>query len=301
MALPRKFKPHDLIILRELNTLCGRPILTSESREAYDRMLLGLIESLEPRDLTERLWVKDIATYTWEINRCTRHMALVPERKLQQLREQRAQHVKAAAQNKQAQIRKLAAENKDCEPSADLMRAALEKADAILQQSATELEHADAHERGMDYIERLDKLRNAAVAKRDDVLDQLARYRAVLGKHSWKPPVIDYEAETKYEKPERFNVEFFEDFILPELRKANQERTPPASSEAPVNCEVKQEESSQPPSESGVKQEDTPPASSGPPSNCQVNQKETAATSSQPPPGSEVKQEGPPPASAGTE
>jgi hypothetical protein len=300
MALPRKFKPHDLIILRELKTLFGRPVLTSENREAYDRMLLGLIESIDPRDHLERLWVKDIATYTWEIHRWTRHMALVPERKFQQHREQRAQHIKAAAQNKQAQIHKLSVENKDCD-SADLVRAALEKADAILQQSATEFDHADAHERGIEYIERLDKLRNAAVAKRENALDQLVRYRAVLGKHSWKPPVIDYEAETKYEKPERFNVEFFEDFILPELRKANQERTPPASSEPPVNCEVKQEESSQPPPESGMKQEDIPPASSEAPSNCKVNQEEKPPTSSQPPPGSAVKQEGPPPASSGTE
>ena len=87
MALPRKFKPRDLTISSELKTLYGRPVVTSENRAAYDRMLLGLIECLDPKDCMERSLVKDIATNTWEIARYTRHMALVPERKFQQLRE----------------------------------------------------------------------------------------------------------------------------------------------------------------------------------------------------------------------
>jgi hypothetical protein len=259
MALPRKFKPRDLTICSELKTLYGRPVLTSENRAAYDRMLLGLIECLDPTDCMERSQVKDIATYTWEIARYTRHMAWVPERKFQQLREQRAQHVKAAAQSKQAQVGKLAAENKDGQPTADLGRAALEKADAILQQSATELDHADAHERGIEYIERLDKLRNAAVAKRENAFDQLVRYRAVFRKIGWLPPVIDYEAEppaggTKNDEGERFD--FFKEFILPELGKppsnseGKQEGTPPTSSEPTPDSEVKQE--GPPPASSGT-------------------------------------------------
>src|SRR5262245_44941938 len=69
MALPRKFKPHDLTISSELKMLYGRPVLTSENRAAYDRMLLGLIECLVPKDCMERSHVKDIATYTREIGR----------------------------------------------------------------------------------------------------------------------------------------------------------------------------------------------------------------------------------------
>ena len=60
MALPRKFKPRDLTISSELKTLYGRPVVTSENRAAYDRMLLGLIECLDPKDCMERSLVKDI-------------------------------------------------------------------------------------------------------------------------------------------------------------------------------------------------------------------------------------------------
>jgi hypothetical protein len=57
------------------------------------------------------------------------------------------------------------------------MRASLKEIEAVMLQSPTEFDHADALERGIDYAERLDKLLNAATARRDDVLRQLERYR----------------------------------------------------------------------------------------------------------------------------
>ena len=39
-------------------------------------------------------------------------------------------------------------------------------------QSPTEFDHADALERGIEYAERIDKLLNAATARRDDILQQ---------------------------------------------------------------------------------------------------------------------------------
>ena len=61
-------------------------------------------------------------------------------------------------------------------------------------QSPTEFDHADALERGIEYAERLDKLLNAATARRDDVLRQLERYRDGLSARQFgSPEVTDYD------------------------------------------------------------------------------------------------------------
>jgi hypothetical protein len=57
----------------------------------------------------------------------------------------------------------------------------VEEVDAILQQNATELDHARALEVGIVYLERLDRLRMAALARRNHALQQLERYRDGLG------------------------------------------------------------------------------------------------------------------------
>jgi hypothetical protein len=170
--------PYHLQVLAEIKRLCGPPpVLSTENVKAYDTMMLRLIESLSPRDFMEGLLIKHLADCTWEIIRYTRHKTLLMERKHRQLLDSRAQHIKAAAQDKQAQARKFAEERKDCKPQADAMHATLKEIEAIMLQSPTDLDHADALERGIEYAERLDKLLNAATARRDDVLQQWERYR----------------------------------------------------------------------------------------------------------------------------
>jgi predicted secreted protein len=174
-GFPKKINPYHLLILAEIKTLCGQPpVLSTESTEAYNTMLLRLIESIGPKDFVERLFCKHIADCTWEIIRYTRHKMLLMERRHRQALDSRAQQLKAAAQKKQAGP----ADGKTgCETPTDAMRASLKEIEAVMLQSPTEFDHADALERGIDYAERLDKLLNAATARRDDVLRQLERYR----------------------------------------------------------------------------------------------------------------------------
>jgi hypothetical protein len=88
-----------LLILAETNKLCGPPpVLSTESVEAYNTMLLRLIESIWPRDFIERLFCKHIADSTWEIIRYTRHKMLLMERRYRQALDNRAQCMKVAAQ-----------------------------------------------------------------------------------------------------------------------------------------------------------------------------------------------------------
>jgi hypothetical protein len=77
---------HHLLAMAEIKKLCGPPpVLSTESVEAYDKMLFRLVESLEPRDALEQLFAKHLADCTWEIIRYTRHKTLLMERKHRQL------------------------------------------------------------------------------------------------------------------------------------------------------------------------------------------------------------------------
>jgi hypothetical protein len=162
MSGQRKIPELYLVMFADIKKSFGpAPVLSCENIKAYDLMLLRLIESIEPRDFLERMLVKDVADCSWEIIRLGRHKILLVERR----HLSHVQRVKAAAHNKAI---------------ANAVHAAVKEAEAIVLQSPpTELELADALERGIDYAERLDKMLNTAVAKRDCALAQLERLRTV--------------------------------------------------------------------------------------------------------------------------
>jgi hypothetical protein len=45
------------------------PILLNESREAYDQLRASIIETIEPKNTYEWMWVKSLLTYGWEERR----------------------------------------------------------------------------------------------------------------------------------------------------------------------------------------------------------------------------------------
>src|SRR6202023_4080592 len=102
-GFPKKIYPYHLLILAEIKTLCGQPpVLSTESTEAYNTMLLRLIESVRPKDFIERLFCRHIADSTWEIIRYTPHKIFLMERRHRQALDHRAKCMKVAAQKKQA-------------------------------------------------------------------------------------------------------------------------------------------------------------------------------------------------------
>jgi hypothetical protein len=247
----------SLLILAEIKALCGPPpVLSTENVGAYDTIMVRIIESLGPQDFMERLDVKHLTDTTWEIIRYTRQTPLLIERKYRQHLERRVQRIKAAAQDKPAQ-------------SADAMRAALKEIEAMMLQSPTELDHADALESGIEYAERIDKLRNAAIARRDHILQQYFEYReARVG--------IRFTTITGCESGlhGRRMEDCFKDSRAVDVRnsEAKQVEASPASSDPEVKQgevppaspgpEIKQDEASPASSNSEAKQVDTPLAAS---------------------------------------
>src|SRR5215207_6205548 len=53
--------------LREL--LSSRPLLSNESAEDYDQLLTSLAVALEPKDVVEWVWCKDVQDLIWECRR----------------------------------------------------------------------------------------------------------------------------------------------------------------------------------------------------------------------------------------
>jgi hypothetical protein len=123
--------PTDSIVA-EINNLCGRPpVLTSENLEAYQRLLFGLFETIQPRDTLEQLFVRGLADSFWEILRLTRHKTLSIERKQRQTLEGQA-HQQPATEFDHAEALELGI--KYAKQLDDLLNAATARRDDILVQ-----------------------------------------------------------------------------------------------------------------------------------------------------------------------
>jgi hypothetical protein len=247
--LQEKPAPYNLLIMIDIKKLCGPPpILSCENVKAYDTMLFRLIESLKPGDVMEGLFVRHLADCEWEIIRYGRHKILLMERGHRQLLDTRAQRIKAAAQNKQAQARS--------ESPADATHAALKEIEATTLQAPTQADYAEALEHGIDYAERLDALLNAAIARRDDVLLQRERYRDARSCFGFTPVTHYVPGASERRMREEFGAIAAEQKRLDDM--CQQDEALPAA----PNSEGKQVESPPASPNSGDKQVEPPPASS---------------------------------------
>src|SRR5262245_65154403 len=79
--------PHttDFVELKEL--FGPPPVLSSEDPKAYDAMLACILASLKPRDFIEQMLGKDLTDATWDMQRYSRHKALVIERQYREQQE----------------------------------------------------------------------------------------------------------------------------------------------------------------------------------------------------------------------
>ena len=122
--------------------------------------------------------------------------ALAIERRARQLREFQAKRAKALAQMKPEGSQPYPAnELGRMDELEDKIEDTVNDVDAILDKPMAELDHARALEKGVVYHLQLDQLLNTAIARRDDALEQLDRYRRGSGKRLRKASdeIIDAE------------------------------------------------------------------------------------------------------------
>jgi hypothetical protein len=163
------------------------PVLSTENVEAYNAMLAYCSNSVKPRDFIEQMLIRDTVDASWEIRRYLMHKNWGIERKFRDRIKYEAKRETESAGRK----RQLFAGQPEQEPreSPELERVfelecdidgSIEDIDRI-SQKPDELDHARALENAIEFHEKLDKLHNAAVARRDNALEQLERYRNGLG------------------------------------------------------------------------------------------------------------------------
>jgi hypothetical protein len=168
-----------------LQLLGAPPVLSTENARSYHEIMGRLLECLAPRDFMEQMLIKELTDCTWEMARYTRHKTLSMERGFRE-------HLKFPRQDalaKRLADERLADERLADERLADERLAARpgEPADAgdgsvgCADAIAVELDHARALEVTLGYHERVDKLLITATARRNNVLDQIERYRDALG------------------------------------------------------------------------------------------------------------------------
>jgi len=183
--MTKKASGTSAIDLPELKDLLGpAPVLSTESERSFHEIWARLVQDIRPDDFIEQLLIRQIADCTWEIIRYTRHKTLTIERAFRQ-------HCEIRARRKQTPTRAAAEEvaepgsefDRLCELE-DVVEGTVEDVDEILNRPPKELDHAEGLEKSIEYHERLDKLLNLAVMRRNDTLRLLEEYREGFGRRA---------------------------------------------------------------------------------------------------------------------
>src|SRR5262249_5259858 len=152
--IDRKYIPPDWNKVYPL--LGGPPVWSTENMQAYTDLINDLTQTLEPRDPTELMLVKQAADASWEAARVAREKNGLPERRYQQRRQAVAE----------TQRRNGAA------------KATIE---GTMSKSATALDHSLGLEAGFNHYKGLDVAQSRAIKRWDNALRQIARWRDGLG------------------------------------------------------------------------------------------------------------------------
>ena len=221
--------------LQEMKKLFSAPILSSESLQTYYTIMARFMESLEPRDFLEKMFVKDLTDATFDMMRFSSHKMMVIEREHEQLHEKEAERLDGQLgklkqslaceldriwhENEKARKAKEAKEANDAKNTKNTAKkaqatAAVDETDRVaeleaaidakraeikklLKQVPEEQDHAKALLTGIEQFEQLDRLQSVAIGRRNNVLAQLELYRQGLGQRARRvsDEIIDAEFE----------------------------------------------------------------------------------------------------------
>lgn|SRR5262249_3974342 len=152
-------------------------------------MMTRFLECIRPGDFVEQMFIKDLTNYEWEVLRYMRHKTWTIERRARQRPEYQESRKTIEAERKikmAEQAKALGKSATDLERLAELeyiVNETVEDVDAIFKWTDEDLAYAQGLANGIEYYERLDKLLNAAITRRNGCLAQITQYRSDLGQH----------------------------------------------------------------------------------------------------------------------
>ena len=183
------FKSPGPLTFDKIKSIIGPPpVLSNESAEAYNAMLLHYMNAMGPRDFLLQMFVKDLMHTDWESLRYKRHKAWVVELKDRLTRELHARRLKLS-QSKTGPEEKPETESErlfglefEVQVLADN---AIER--ATLGKGPRDIELAHAMEQAINYYERLDRLEKDSLTKRVIIQEQIRLYDEVLREKTEEP------------------------------------------------------------------------------------------------------------------
>lgn len=203
--MPKELQVKSTVMdLAEFRKLLGSaPVLSAESLEAYDAMIKGFMDSLVPRDFLEQTLITNLTEATWEIQRLQRHKSLSIERRYLEHRaydEKRKKELterKVSLANTQREADEATSEIERLRLLEGVFDAEVCEVRRIAGSRPEDLDVSRALEAGLESLERIDRLLNAAYGRRREALEQLEIYRNGLGQHPNRvePEIIEGEFE----------------------------------------------------------------------------------------------------------
>ena len=163
--------------------LAPAPLIAGEDAAAYDDLLTRISAALEPSDILEEIWVRDVVDMVWDALR---------------LRRLKAQLLTASAYEG---MHAILSRFLDWQYSEQLARqwtlrdaAAVTKAEAVLASAGLSAEAVTAQTLALkiDIVERIDRMMVTAEARRNSVLREIERHRASFA-HTLRRAVQEVE------------------------------------------------------------------------------------------------------------
>jgi hypothetical protein len=148
------------------------PLLEGEDTPAYDELLVRISGTVKPADIFEEIWVRDIVDLVWDAFR---------------LRRLKAKLIKAVAHEGLEDILKPLIGWSDANDLAKAWaareRSAIEQVDELLASAGLTMDSVMAKTLSLklDHIERIDRMITAAEGRRNAILRELDRHRAMWG------------------------------------------------------------------------------------------------------------------------
>ncbi len=175
--------------LAEVKALLGEaPILSTESRNRFERVFDLVTAALKPKDFLECQLTREYTYNSWLIERFTRHQAIAIEQRVKLNRAQQAERKQTVEAKKQkaAEFRAEMAQTKPAEIASLIQReeaiaGMIGETDETLRITDEEFECNRALQQTIDFIEQLDVLIARATTRRNDALKLIEMYRAGLG------------------------------------------------------------------------------------------------------------------------
>ena len=173
--------------------LAPAPLIAGEDAAAYDDLLTRISAALEPSDILEEIWVRDVVDMVWDALR---------------LRRLKAQLLTASAYEG---MHAILSRFLDWQYSEQLARqwtlrdaAAVTKAEAVLASAGLSAEAVTAQTLALkiDIVERIDRMMVTAEARRNSVLREIERHRASFA-HTLRRAVQEVEGAEEVEDAEQ--------------------------------------------------------------------------------------------------